>query len=222
MICIPMRFDMVQMESSKDNGNQSHLTAAKEIEACKTMKNNDMKTTKGSKQSWLGSISPSEMENFKKRIAGYRINEELIAFIEQHLSTTGSINEKLTYLFFAKKVLPYLKREPQTDHFLAFEEEYRNDRDFFEPMKWLDNEIEFWTNVSGLSQSKETPQNIVEAKMELSKQWLTKEEIMQMLRFSRTTLNRRIAEGMPCHAKGKAVFFNLEEVSEWLKEDEAA
>jgi len=181
-----------------------------------------MKTIKGSKQPWLGSISPVEMEKFKRKIAGYRINEELIAFLEQHLSALVEIDGKLTYLFFAKKVLPYLKREPERGHFLAFEEEYRNDRVFFEPMKWLDNEIEFWTNIKALDKSKETPQSIVEAKRALSKQWLTKEEIMEMLKFSRTTLNRRIAEGMPCHQKGKAVFFNLEEVSEWLKEDEAA
>lgn len=181
-----------------------------------------MKTIKSSKQQWPGSINPVEMERFKRKIAGYRINEELIAFLEQHLSAIVDIDGKLAYLFFAKKVLPYLKREPDARHFFAFEEEYRNDRLFFEPMKWLDNEIEFWTNIKTLDKSKETPQNIVEAKMELSKQWLTKEEIMEMLKLSRTTLNRRIAEGLPAHQKGKAVFFNLEEVSEWLKEDEAA
>lgn len=181
-----------------------------------------MKKARSSKQPWSGSINPVEMEKFKRKIAGYRINEDLITFLEQHLSAIADIDGKLTYLFFAKKVLPYLKRKPDAGHLLAFEEEYRNDRLFFEPMKWLDNEIEFWTNIKALDKTKEASQSIVEAKMELSKQWLTKEEIMEMLKLSRTTLNRRIAEGMPCHQKGKAVFFNLEEVSEWLKEDEAA
>lgn len=181
-----------------------------------------MRTIKNSKQPWSDSITPVEMEKFRRKIAGYSINEELITFLEQHLSAIVDIDGKLACLFFAKKMLPYLKREPDAMHFLAFEEEYRNDRLFFEPMKWIDNEIEFWTNIKAFDKPKEASQNIVEAKMELSKQWLTKDEIMEMLKLSRTTLNRRIAEGMPCHQKGKAVFFNLEEVSEWLKEDEAA
>lgn len=181
-----------------------------------------MNTAKNSKKPTLIGINLVEMENFKRKISGYCINEELLDFLERHLSAIDDIDKKLAYLFFAKKVLPYLKREPKLGHFLAFEEEYRNDREFFEPIKWLDGEIEFWTNIKALYRSKETPQSIVEAKKELGKQWLTKEEMMDMLRISRTTLNRRIAEGMPCHQKGSAVFFNLEEVSEWLKEDDAA
>ncbi|TKB95741.1 helix-turn-helix domain-containing protein [Pedobacter cryophilus] len=171
--------------------------------------------------SWTSIAKPNELDKFKRKILLKPINQDLIEFIEDKIKGLIGIDEKMLYLHFAKKELLHTERRPDFEHFVAFEDNYMNDRQNFNPIKWIDVELEFWTNIKLLNSNQQTSSEIAQAKLTLSKSWLTQEEVQDMFKFSRTTLNRRIAEGMPCHQKGKFKFFNLEEVSEWLKEDEA-
>jgi hypothetical protein len=181
-----------------------------------------MKQTINPKHTWLGKLRPIELERIKQQIGTFAINEELIIFLETTIASKDGIEEKLLILYYAKKILPFIERKPDPEHFFTFEDDYRKDRERFDPIRWVDAEIDFWVNIKGINNQENNSKAIIDAKTELSKQWLTRDEIMIMLNLSRTTLNRRIAEGMPCHPRGKSNFFNLEEVSEWLKEDEAA
>lgn len=166
-------------------------------------------------------LSKDEELSFNKRISSFGINEQLIDFLTDKIGSVEELDKKLWLLFYAKKVLPYLSRMPDQDHFKAFEEDYLRDKLYFDPLKWIENEIAFLNNIKTLGNKKAPDQALLEAKADLSKQWLNRDEIMQLLSISRTTLNRRISEGMPCHPKGKSNFFNLEEVSEWLKHEPA-
>lgn len=161
----------------------------------------------------------AEERQLKKNMTSFSINEELIEFLHLKIKSIIDIDKKLWVLYFTKKTLPYLDRRPCPQHFRAFEDDYLMDRASFDPAKWVEKEIEFLLNIKTLGNERTPDQAILESKAELSKLWLNRDEIMELLSISRTTLNRRISEGMPCHPRGKSNFFNLEEVSEWLKQD---
>ena len=171
---------------------------------------------------WNNLIKQSDLEKFERKISLMSINEELIQFLEKTIGSTQKVDSKILYLYYAKKVLMHCERKPDAEHFKSFFEFYKNDRENFDPLKWLEIELDFWNNIKVLTAEQKSSSEIAQAKLSLSKQWLTQEEAQEMFKFSRTTINRRIAEGMPFHQKGKSKFFNLEEVGEWLKDDEAA
>lgn len=171
---------------------------------------------------WNNLIKQKDLERFKNRISLISINEELIQFIDDTINGVDGIDQKILYLCFAKKVLMHIERKPDEEHLRAFREQYQRDREVFNPIKWIEVELEFWSDAKILTSERKTSSEIAQAKLSFSKQWLSQEQIQEMFSFSRSTLNRRVAEGMPFHQKGKSKFFDLEEVSEWMKEDEAA
>lgn len=49
---------------------------------------------------------------------------------------------------------------------------------------------------------------------------LTKQEVMEWLKVSLTTIDRLMKQGMPYTKIGKAVRFEKEDVEKWLKEQQ--
>lgn len=164
-------------------------------------------------------MSSAFERKIQSKVGSIIFNEELLKFMKSNVEAQKKINDKLYLLYLFKRIFATSVRNPEQAHFYLFEDEYLLDIKTYNIEKWLEVEIEFYKNVQSL-EIQASHQGLTEAKAELSKQWVTGEEIKEIFKWSRTTLNRRIAEGMPCHAKGKTKFFNLEEVGEWLRESE--
>lgn len=155
----------------------------------------------------------------KKKISQLTINSELINFIEENVNQLKTGTDKMIFLHLCKKLVLQVERSPDPDHYRAFEEEYENDRQTYDPIQWIEAELDYQQNLQALSQPQTLSSAVAdEAKLRLGTTWLTKEEVMHMFKVSRSTLHRRIAEGMPCHKKGKFKYFHLEEISKWLKD----
>lgn len=164
------------------------------------------------------------------RVKRLIVNRELTDFISQSIEKLPA-KDKLAALYYFKKLAVQVYREPDPEHYKALKDEYdemmseiANEQVHFEPVKWIDAEIDYLKNsVEHLTTGdvNERLDVMQGAKLRLSKDWLSKEEVMDMFTISKSTLNRRIAEGMPCHKKGKVVHFYLQEISEWMKKEAA-
>ncbi|RYE35883.1 MAG: DNA-binding protein [Sphingobacteriales bacterium] len=140
--------------------------------------------------------------------------------------------EKIRTLHLLKKLTIQIVRQPDPEHYKAYQDEYeelfdsiQEEQERHNPVKWLEAELEYFNNINKKLTVEEVTNelNVMQAAKErLSKAWLTKDEMMQLFDISKSTLNRRIAEGMPAHKKGKAVHFYLQEVNEWMKDEKAA
>jgi predicted DNA-binding transcriptional regulator AlpA len=167
------------------------------------------------------SVKHQLAQSFKRLI----INKELTEFISESIKKMPA-KDKLATLYYFKKLAVQVYREPDPEHFKAFKDVYleemsgiADEQAFFEPVKWINAEIEYISNTAERLTSDDVNQRLEimqDAKLKLSKDWLTKEEVMQLFRISKSTLNRRIAEGMPHHKIGKAVYFNPKEINEWI------
>jgi hypothetical protein len=140
------------------------------------------------------------------------INKDLISFIKRLLATSTDDIEREKMASKLKKLLLQEPRLPDPDQFKAQPEEFRQffieietEQALYDPLKWLDAELEF------IKQSK-LNKMIPEDKL-----WLSREEVMRMFDFSITTLNRRIADNMPCKKLGGKVMFNRQKIYEWLE-----
>lgn len=121
---------------------------------------------------------------------------------------------------------------PDPLHYDAFEDEYKEmfseialEQAFYEPIKWIEAEIEYQLNTGERLTSNDVEAKLdvmQQTKLRLSKDWLTEQEVMEMFGFSQSTLKRRRAEGMPAHKKGKAIHFYLEEITDWMRKEEQA
>jgi predicted DNA-binding transcriptional regulator AlpA len=171
------------------------------------------------------------VDKLKGQIGRQYINKELILKIEQILASVHNA-DKLQFLCYLKKVIIQTPRKPDPDHYQAFKDEYDSEgieiaveQRLFDPVKWLEAEIEYITQPILSHYSKEEVQNelnkLQEIKRELGKDLLTFKDVLALLHLSKTTLNRRIADGMPCYKQGRFVFFVLSEITEWIKKDAA-
>lgn len=154
------------------------------------------------------------------KIRSLVFNSDLIEFCDSTIKKVDSNNEKIVTLLYLKKLVIQTPRYPDPDHYRAFEDEYIQEAADYDPIAWIEAEIEFYAKLQQLDLTKSTVSSVVtDAKLKLSSTWLTHDEMQEMLKISRSTLNRRIAEGMPHYKKGKFAFFDINEVSEWIKED---
>ena len=167
----------------------------------------------------------------KKEIKRIYKNKELTEYIEKHLKLIPN-KDKVAALYFFKKLVLQTYRSPDPDHYAAFEDEYeeemseiRAEQEFYEPVKWIDAEIDYQTNMGERLTKDDVPGRLdimQEAKKRLSKDWLTKGEVLELFGFSLATLKRRRSQGMPAHKKGKAIHFYLPEITEWMRKEEQA
>ncbi|WP_325387910.1 helix-turn-helix transcriptional regulator [Mucilaginibacter sp.] len=166
----------------------------------------------------------------EKKLKRIYINKEFIEFIEETIKKFP-VRDKLAALYFFKKLAVQLLRAPDPDHYKAFKDDYDNElseivdeQKHYNPVRWLNAEIEFITNTAERLTAEDVNErlNVMQhAKQRLSKPWLTKEDVMDLFNISKSTLNRRVADGMPAHKNGKFVYFYLEEVNEWMKQEAA-
>lgn len=172
-----------------------------------------------------------DQKQLRRQISTLIFNKDLIEYIEDLISKISD-KDKLVTLCYLKKVILQTPRVPDPDHYKAFEEQYdaefikrEEEQEQFDPIKWLDAEIEFVTCPAISKYSKEEVQDELnkfqEIKQQLGKELLTFEDVLKLFGFSKSTLNRRIAEGLPCHKQGKFNFFVLSEITEWIKKDAA-
>lgn len=157
---------------------------------------------------------------FKNKIRTLCTNEELIIFLEE---TTNSIKEteiKILFLHYMKKLITQIDRPIDEHHYRAFQFEYDQDRLNFDPELWIGAELEFLKARQDFSSSKNTSvtfdmgQN-VNRPMPL----LRHKDIGKLFHFSTSSLDRRIALGLPFHSDPiGAKFFDVNEINEWIKE----
>jgi excisionase family DNA binding protein len=166
------------------------------------------------------------VQKFKRII----VNKELTEFISQCIEKLPT-KDKLAALYYFKKLAVQVYRQPDPEHFKAFEDIYleemsaiANEQELYEPVKWIEAEIEYISNTAERLTTEDVNQRLdimQDAKLKMSKDWLTKDEVMNLFNISKSTLNRRVAEGMPAHKSGKSVYFYLEEINEWMKREAA-
>jgi phage terminase Nu1 subunit (DNA packaging protein) len=179
-------------------------------------------------QTKLTAKNKTELE---RKIKTMYVNQELVQFIESKIHDKAK-KDQVDILHFFKKLVQQVYRSPNPDHKAAFEEEYEaeqltiaQEQAFYEPLKWINAEIEYLNaQIERLSAS-EVDQRLdimQHAKERLSKPWLTKKEVMELFSISIATLKRRISEGMPAHKKGKMIYFYLDEINEYMKPKTAA
>ena len=165
------------------------------------------------------------LENAIKRL--YR-NLDLIRFIDDLLKASNGQAQKEKFIKWSKRIVLGIKRSPDPLHFDAFEDEYNlelnaisKEQKMHDPMKWLDNELE-------LLQSEEHKEiydanvNLEETETNLDiynypKELLTSKEVMVLLGISKTTLDRRRAEGLKFRKDGRKVYFKRAEVVRFLE-----
>jgi hypothetical protein len=161
-----------------------------------------------------------------RKIKRLYVNKDLIQFIESKILDKTK-KDRLEILHFFKKLVQQVYRSPDPDHQAAFEEEYEvealtiaKEQAFYEPLKWINAEIEYLDaqieqlTASDVDQRLDVMQ---QAKERLSKEWLTKEDVMELFSKGLSTINRWMREGLPFHKYGKTVYFYLEEINEYMK-----
>lgn len=169
----------------------------------------------------------AEKAKLTNKIARLYINEELVNFIREYIEPFSK-KDKLTCLIWFERTVAQTYRSPDLDHYAAFSDLYDQElsaialkQKFYEPIRWLQAEIKYVTNSVELLSVKDVQRELSimqEAKQRLSKDWLSFKEVMQLFSVSKSTLHRRVANGMPCHKKdGKAVYFFLNEINEYMR-----
>lgn len=167
----------------------------------------------------------------KRKIKLLYVNKDLIQFIEAKILDKTK-KDRLDMLHFFRKLVQQVYRLPDPDHKAAFEEEYEaekfaiaKEQAFFEPLKWINAEIECLDAQIERLTASDVDQRLdimQQAKERLSKEWLTKTEVMELFRISKATINRWISDGLPAHKIGKMVYLYRDEINEYMKQNKAA
>ena len=174
--------------------------------------------------------SPRLTHEFKRRLKrGMKwlvVNREFIDFIEGTLKKLPQ-KDKLSCLHYFKKLANQVHRAPDAAHFEAHKDEYleemskiADEQKFYNPVKWIIEEIEYCKVTQEMSSSSETPyqQNEHKSPEKLFDADLVPEKTMiTMLNMSKSKFLRFRAEGMPYQKIGKPIYYDLEKVKEWFK-----
>ena len=149
------------------------------------------------------------------------INKELVEFIARLLNEAQDKSDRELMLLRLKKIILQMPREPDPSHleaepfeFAKLELEIAREQAFFEPIKWIDAELDFLRNIKTL-EVKDTKS--AELAIE-HKELLNQQELLSIFNFSKSTLNRRIAEGLPTIKLGAKLMFNRHKVNDWLNQ----
>jgi hypothetical protein len=153
------------------------------------------------------------------KISRLFINKDLIGFINRLISESKDMAERERILIKLKKLILQTPREPdQTQleaepaEFAQFFNEIKKEQEFYDPIKWINAELEYLKSIKSVD-IKDAKAN--ENNNEL-KEWLSRAQVLQLFNISKTTLNRRIAEGMPGSKLGGRQMFNRQKISDWL------
>ena len=166
----------------------------------------------------------------KEHIQTMFINEQLVDYISIKLSVIAP-TEKPAFLNWMRKTVIQTLRKPDPDWYQANKDEVEDylahiaDRQaFFEPVRWIDAELVYLVNTTNLLITKE-----VEVKTEtnqqaqelINRELIKASDAMRLLGVSKSTLERRKAEGMPFYKWGKGIYFDPKEITTWIKKESA-
>ena len=134
------------------------------------------------------------------KISRLFVNKDLIDFFQRLLAESKDVKERLILLVRLKKLVVQNPRQPaptqlkaEADEFREFFKSIEQDQEFYEPIKWLDAEIECLQAIKIITREAAKSNNFdIE-----NKALLNREEVLQLFKISKSTLNRRLAEGMP-------------------------
>jgi hypothetical protein len=191
------------------------------------MKNKNLKLVPTRKYN----ASPSLTHEFKRKltrdIKWLYVNKEFIEFIQATLKKLPQ-KDKLSCLHYFKKLTVQAYRAPHPDHYHAHEELYQeemativDEQRFYNPSKWIDAEIEEMLSIAKIAIS--TNDLLGDAKTDTTPSFdpelVPEKKVIEMLGMSKSKLLKLRAEGLPNQRIGKPIFYNLNDVKIWLKEN---
>ena len=179
---------------------------------------------------WNSIQSYQEQLSFLKHyLISLHRNKEVVDFMEQLLSGMDSNSKKMGILLYCKKILKQYERIPSRELAECFPEEYDKEMEeieeeqaIYDPVKWAEAEIEFISSYSKIQQEFPEPEEPVteikqpEKLYPETKEFLTLKETMDLLKISKSTLDRRREEGLPWHKDGKKLYFKRNELIKWI------
>lgn len=172
------------------------------------------------------------LRNAIKRI--YR-NTDLIRFMEELQQYMGSKEDQKLLLHWCKRIILSTKRQPDPDHLEAFQEVYQmemaaiaEEQAEHDPIKWLDHELqclEINLNELMITKPSNEPAGMPSFQQAtiptdiytIDKELLSAKEIMKLLDISKTSLDRRRADGLRAIKDGRKVYFQKKEVIRYLE-----
>lgn len=171
-------------------------------------------------EKWALSTKPQRLDLIKKQIPRLYINKDLIDFLKLVSDKAKSNETKIFYLRYCKKIVSQAERKPDVNHQKAFSDEYKdffvniaNEQIAYDPLIWIDAELEY---LNYISQYAAEHDDATKEEIKADKDWLTFKEVMAWLQTSKSALNRRISDGMPCIKLGNQLRFSSEALSNWL------
>lgn len=175
--------------------------------------------------------SPRLTNEFKRKLKGdikwLFVNKEFIEFIEDTITRLPQ-KDKLPCLYYFKKLAVQVYRSPDPDHYKAFQDTYdeliseiADEQKFYNPVKWIDAEIEETMAIASLALADNQTNANVEQSLSIDLELVPEKKVIQMLGMSKSKLLRLRSEGMPYQQIGKPIFYNLNEVKKWLKREVA-
>lgn len=182
-----------------------------------------MKNSIGSHQSSrLTAKVKIQLESKVKRVY---VNKELIQLIKPNI-LGKTTKDRLALLHYFKKLVQQVYRSPDPDHKAAFEDEYEaekiaiaDEQAFYEPLKWINAEIEYLLYNEPVDES-ERLQKQLQITQEVQHTGInglvTKEHAMKLLETSDSTIDRRISEGLPRYKMGRKVYLCLDEIKQHI------
>lgn len=167
---------------------------------------------------WEQRNKQERLELLSKFIKPIFINKELRAFLIKVVESISSVDEKIYYLEFIRKVLAQTNRQPDYSHYKAFEDQYNNllkdikqEQKIHNPITWIDAELQYQHFMKSIKPVEGNPQPI-----DFNKKWLTAQEMAKYLGIGKSTLERKVAFGLPQEKFGRRVFYSPEKVNDWL------
>ena len=161
----------------------------------------------------------------KGQIKFLYVNKELITFFEKLLATIPDINQKKLVLLFARKiVLQYYRPIPQDVRDSLIEEdqlkEFEREQLQYNPDKWIDCELEYLLVVGLFYQADIGFKKLYNAPTEGELELMTLDQAMDFMHISKSTLDRRRADGLPSIKTGKKIYFKKSDIINWLNQSQ--
>lgn len=150
------------------------------------------------------------------RISSIFINKELVQFINRIIKDINSIDDQYLILSKIKKILIQFPRNPdpaqlraEKAEFAQFFKEIKREQKAYNPINWIDAELEYIRYLKTVQADKTQESHVLD-----KKEWLTSEDMLKVFKCSISSLNRRIADGMPCNKMGGKKVFKRTDLNE--------
>jgi hypothetical protein len=172
---------------------------------------------------WKAAGKEKKFDVIIKHLRTLYRNRELVSLMSELMDQIPNFNEKEFYLLFLRKAILQVQRKPDPEHFKAFEDEYLQELEEISqeqlehaPLKWIEAELEFVRHAKELNLRDVVIPQTETSPVNSKKDWLTFPEVMDIFHLSKSSLRKRIAEGMPVSKLGTRLMFNQDLVYDWV------